>query len=261
LCHLHLTKRKSDMNKKQENKHKNKIIRVTLLVIGTISLIGVIFLQIVTNPTIGFILQAIISTFVILYAIFFNKIPKKLHICILIVCLIPVIFVCFLGIYGNMSNVDYREDAVIVLGAGVRGETVSINLAHRLDRALEYWNENPEAVIVVTGGLGELATITEAEAMARYLIARGVPQEKILLEGKSTSTYENLTFAKEILGEHLGAEFRVVVISNDFHIFRAVRIARQVGLDATGKGAYTLWYTRPANYLREMLAVINMWLF
>jgi len=247
------------MYRREEN--KNKIIRAILLIIGIVSLIGVVFLQIVTNPTIGFMLQAILSVFVILYAIFFNKIHRKIHILIICVCLIPIAFVLFLGIYGNMSNVDYKEDAVIVLGAGVRGETVSLNLAHRLDRALEYWNENPNAVIVVTGGLGELATITEAEAMARYLIARGVPQESILLEDKSTSTYENLTFAKEILNEHFGTEFRVVVVTNDFHIFRAVRTARQVGLDVTGKGAYTLWYTRPANYLREMLAVVNMWFF
>jgi len=249
------------MLKSKSKDNKNKIIRAIILIVGAISLIAVTFLQIVTNPTIGFILQAIVSILIILYGICFNKIPKRGHIVAFCICSIPIMFVLFLGIYGNMSNADYKEDAIIVLGAGVRGETVSRNLAYRLDRALEYWNENSDALIVVTGGLGELATITEAEAMARYLIVRGVPEESILLEEHSTSTYENLTFAKEILNEHFESEFRVVVITNDFHAFRAVRTARQIGLDASHKGARTLWFTLPANYLREMLAVVNMWLF
>ena len=52
----------------------------------------------------------------------------------------------------------------------------------------------------------------------------------------------------------------IVLVTNDFHIYRGVRTARAVGLDVTRMGAPTDWYTWPVNYLREMLAVVNMWL-
>jgi len=89
------------------------------------------------------------------------------------------------------------------------------------------------------------------------LTARGIPRDKILLEELSTSTYENLVFAREILEEHFSDGFRAVLITNDFHIYRAVRTARRAGIDVNRIGAYTNWYTWPVNYLREILAVLN----
>ena len=238
-----------------------KVVRIILVILGLLSLENVIFLSRVSNPTIGFALQAILSVGLIAYAVFFNKIPRKMHITVGILSLIPVVFVLFLGIYGNVSNVDHNEDVVIVLGAGIIGETVTRPLAHRLNTAFYYWQRNPDAYIIVCGGLGNRAVITEAEAMARFLIARGVPRERILLEENSTSTYENLTFAKEILDERFPDGFRAVLVTNDFHIYRAVRTARSVGIDVNRMGAPTDWYSWPVNYLREMLAVVNMWVF
>jgi len=204
-------------------------------------------------------MQGLISICLMLYAIFFNKIPKKIHILTTSLCLIPAVFALFLFAYGNMSNVDYTEDVVIVLGAGVNVEAVSRPLANRLNAAIDYWEQNPNAYIIVCGGLGNRAVITEAEAMARFLIARGVPPDQILLEDMSTSTYENLAFAKIILNEHFPHGFRAVLITNDFHIYRAVRTARHVGLDVSHVGAHTNVSTWPVNYLREMLAVMHMW--
>ena len=168
------------------NNNGAKEMRIIIFIIGTLSLINVILLPLVANPTIGFVMQAVISVCLILYALFFRRIPKKIHVFAGILCLIPVVFALFLGIYGNVSNADYSEDAVIVLGAGVNVETVSKPLARRLDAAIEYWNQNTDSRIVVCGGLGNRAIITEAEAMARYLTARGVPGEVILLEDQST---------------------------------------------------------------------------
>jgi len=241
-----------------------KIIRITLLILGLFGLVNVAFMYLVANPTIGFTIQLALSISLILYALLFNKISgisKKIHVAVGALCLIPLAFVLFLFLYGNVSDVDYTEDAVIVLGAGVHGEQVSRTLARRLDTAIEYWRQNPDATIVVTGGLGNQATITEAEAMARYLIARGVPEARILLEDLSTSTFENLIFAKAILDEHFPDGFRAVLITNDFHIYRAVQMARYVELDVSRVGAYTDWYTWPVNYLREMLAVLQLWFF
>ena len=237
------------------------IIRIIFFILGAMSLVGVWLLSTVSNPTIGFYAQAVLSVCIMLYAAFFNKLPKKFHIWLGVLCLIPAVFVLFLFAYGNTSDADFTEDVVIVLGAGVNHEMVSRPLAHRLYAAIDYWERNPDAYIIVCGGLGNRAIITEAEAMSRFLVRRGIPQEKILLEELSTSTYENLVFAKEILEEHFQGEFRAVVITNDFHIYRATQMARGVGLDVSRVGAHTDWYSRPVNYLREMLAVLHMWVF
>ena len=237
------------------------LFRITIFILATLSLIGVWLLAGVSNPTIGFYAQAAISVFIMIYAVAFNKIPKKIHITLYILAAIPAFFTLFLFTYGNTSNASHAEDVVIVLGAGVNSERVSRPLAHRLDTAAAYWRDNPNAYIIVCGGLGNRATITEAEAMARYLIRLGIPAEKILLEEKSTSTYENLTFAKGILDEHFERDFTAVLVTNDFHIYRAVQTARSLGIDVSRVGAPNDWYSMPVNYLREMLAVMNMWVF
>jgi len=238
-----------------------KAIRAILIFAGLLSLANVAIVLSVSNPTIGFAIQITLSLSVVLYGVFFNKIPKKIHITMGLACLLPVALVIFLFIYGNVSNVNYNEDVVIVLGAGVRGESVTRPLARRLDTAFYYWQRNQDAYIIVTGGLGNRATITEAEAMSRYLQRRGIPRNRILLEEYSTSTYENLKFAREILDAHFAGEYSAVLVTNDFHIYRAVQTARSVGLYVNRHGAYTDWYSWPVNYLREMLAVINMWVF
>jgi len=249
------------MENRKGNRKRYLVLRLALLIIGIFSLSNVIFMYRVANPTIGFTLQAILSVCIIGYAFFLHKLPKWFHIALGAIAAIPLVFTLFLAIYGNTSDADYTEDVVIVLGAGIHGERVSRPLAHRLDAALVYWNENPDAIIVVTGGLGNRATITEAEAMARYLIARGVSETQIIREELSTSTYENLVFAKELLAEDFPDGFRAVLVTNDFHIYRAVRTARQAGIEPSRIGAYTDWYTWPVNYLREMLAVFNLWVF
>lgn len=87
---------------------------------------------------------------------------------------------------------------MIVLGAGLRGERVTDLLARRLDAAYDYHLENPNAVIVVTGGQGPGEDIPEARAMKAYLVEKGVPEKQILEEASSTSTEENFCFAREI---------------------------------------------------------------
>jgi len=177
-----------------------------------------------------------------------------------ILCLIPICFSLFLGIYGNVSTADYTENVVIVLGAGIRGEEVGAHLARRLDTAIDYLRRNPNAVVIVCGGLGVGEVITEAEAMARYLIRHGVSPDRIIKEDRSTSTYENLTFAREILDEYFPDGFRAVLVTNDFHIYRTASLARRAGLYVNRLGAPTPLSALPANYLREMAAVVNMWL-
>jgi len=235
-------------------------MRVVLFTISALLLINVALLGISAWHH-GHTIQVALVASILLYATFFHKIPRKIHIAIAAACIIPVAFTIFLAVYGNAGHVNYNEDVVIVLGAGLRNGEVGGHLANRLDTALDYLQRNPQAMVIVCGGLGANQPVTEAEAMARYLIARGVPPENIFLEDRSTTTYENLAFAKEMLDKHFPNGFRAALVTNDFHIFRASVLAQQKGIDANPLGAPTPWHGFTVNYLREMLAIVNMWIF
>jgi uncharacterized SAM-binding protein YcdF (DUF218 family) len=165
-----------------------------------------------------------------------------------------------IAVYGNTDTVNYNEDAVIVLGAGLRGDKITYPLAYRLDRAVEYLNVNQKALAVVSGGKGSGETVTEAYAMKKYITERGIDPLRIITEEKSTSTSENLRFSKEILDKTLGSGYTCAVITNRFHVLRASLMAKKVGLNATHAGAKIQPYSVPVNYLRELAALLKYFL-
>lgn len=236
-------------------------MKKAIFAIGILSSINAAVLLSLSNMHSGNLFQAAISVAIILYAIIYDKISRKTHVIIVSICLVPVALAIFLAVYAHSGNVDYTEDVVIVPGAGLQRGEAGLHLARRLDAAIVYLNRNTDAVIIVCGGLGARQTITEAEAMKRYLTARGVLPERIILEEKSTSTYENLVFAKEILDRRFPDGFRAVLITNDFHIYRFTSLARRIGISANHVAASTPWFTLVANYLREMAAVTRMCFF
>ncbi len=169
--------------------------------------------------------------------------------------LAAVVGLCaFIAVYGNNDTVTYDEDVLIVLGCAVKGEEPSQPLAARLECALEYSRKNPDVFIVVSGGQGTQEDISEAQCMARYLIERGVSEDKIIKEDRATSTNENYRYSKEILDE-MFSEYSVGVVTNDFHIFRAKQLAKINGLEVTMMHAHTPISSSPMMYLREILAV------
>ena len=157
-----------------------------------------------------------------------------------------------------------KSDApyVIVLGAAVYGETPSISVRHRCDRASEHLASHPDAAAVVSGGQGEGENISEAEAMRRYLIDKGVAQSRILMEDRSTSTWENLTFSKQIIEESGGDPSRVAVVSSAYHLYRARRMAAALGMAADGLASSDGYPVYMAGmYIREALAVWKLWVW
>ena len=196
-----------------------------------------------------------------LYGWFFERLKKMrwLTITILAVFVSVLGFSGFLATYGRRNTADYTEDVAIVLGGGIRQGEVRPTLQMRLDQALAYHRNNPSAMILVTGGTGYGQEISEAEAMARYLIARGIPAGQIILEEVAHSTYTNMTFSREILDAHFDSPPRAVIITSDFHMFRSARFAQNVGIDATTYPSGTPWLGQPFYYLREVAAVIKMW--
>lgn len=158
---------------------------------------------------------------------------------------------------------DNNEDAVIVLGCGLRGTEISRTLKERLNSCIEYYNENPNAIIVVSGGQGLFEEIPEAVAMENYLLENNIPKDKIIKEDKSSSTYENFEFSKKILDELFKdkEDYKVAFITNRFHCYRAYNLAKNVGIEANCYSSSDEWSTAIPSYLRESLAAIKLWIF
>ena len=148
-----------------------------------------------------------------------------------------------------------NPQAVIVLGCQVRGETPSIMLKNRLDTALETLNEYPDTVCVVSGGKGKGEDISEAEAMRRYLTENGIPESRIINEDKSKNTRENISFSKEILDER-GID-RAIIVTNDFHQYRADIYARRNGLTVGHHSAVTRRLNLLNYWVREWAALFD----
>lgn len=150
-------------------------------------------------------------------------------------------------------------DYLIVLGAKVNGSDMSLSLAERAEAALHYLQENPETKVIVTGGRGRGEYITEAEAVETYLLDNDIEATRILKEGKSTSTIENFLFSKDIIAD-LQAD--VVVVSNDFHLFRARMIAERLGyMNIHTLAAPTPNVVKLQTYTREYAAILKSYIW
>jgi len=162
-------------------------------------------------------------------------------------------------LYEGRQTADGRSDYILVLGARVRGETITLSLKERLDTAYTFWSRYPDSTLILSGGQGPGEALTEAEAMRRYLLTRGVPENRILLEDRSTSTYENMLYTKEMLEKTEGGlgNKSFTIVTNDYHLFRSKRLAARVGLNASGLPAPTPPFTLPKAYTRELAAVVK----
>ncbi len=236
-----------------------KMLKYSVLAAGTVMLIYVIAMLLVEGFVMGLVPITAFSAVFMIYGIFFGKMKKAAHIAVLSVSLAVLAFAGSLAIYGNVDNVTYNEDVVIVLGKGLDGDRVPPDLANRLDKSVEYHQKNPEALIVVSGGKGKDEKISEALAMKNYLLEKDIPAEKIVMEDKSTSTQENFEFSSVIIEERLGEEYSAAFITNNFHIYRAQKYAEAAGIMPTHLGADIQWYTVPSNYMREMMTVVVLW--
>lgn len=241
------------------------IIKKGAIVCGSLLVANGLLMTVIANFNIGLLPVYLLGAVLLLYGIFYEKIKWRKLVTGVIAFGISVllIFGSFLAIFGSNDNADYTEQTVIVLGCGIRGERVSVGLAKRLNKAYEYHLKNPEASIIVAGGQGPQEDIPEALAMKRYLVDKGVPEEKIIMEDKSTSTIENFRFSYDIMFEkNLPTHYSVVLVTNAYHVYRASEYAEAEGFkEIKHLGTDIIWYTIPMNYMREMMAVVKMWVF
>jgi len=237
-----------------------KGLRAFLVIAGFLLLLNAGLIAVNANFNAGIIFTAAAGLVLLVYGAFLSRLSKAkwLHIIMSAGLISGCCLIAFIAIYGKVDTATHDEDALIVLGAAIKGEIPGYPLYMRLEAAAAYAGQNPGAVIVVSGGQGFQETITEALAMERHLVRRGVPLERIIKEERATSTFENFLYAKELLDEYFGKPYTTAFITSDFHVFRATKVAESLGLTVTHCQAPILWYTVPTNYLRECAAVLKV---
>ncbi|WP_283679211.1 YdcF family protein [Lentilactobacillus sp. Marseille-Q4993] len=158
--------------------------------------------------------------------------------------------------------VKTAPDYIIVLGTKIRRGGLSPVLKSRVDKAIEYYQKSPEKTkIVVSGAKGKYEPYSEAFGMAQYLAEQGIPADRILLEDKSHTTFQNMQFSKQLIemdwywGNHT-SQPTIIFTTNNFHVFRGAIYARKVGLKANGVGAPTPLYYLPTALFREYVALL-----
>ena len=148
-----------------------------------------------------------------------------------------------------------KLDYIIVLGAGIKGEQVPPLLASRIDQGIEILKKNPKALVIMSGGQGKGEDIPEGEAMARYAINKGIDESKIIIEDKSTNTKENLLFSSKLMTKESP---RVGLVTTSYHVFRALILAKDLGIRCIGFGSVTKWYFTLNALIREFIGYLSM---
>lgn len=159
-----------------------------------------------------------------------------------------------------------RQDYIIVLGSGLMGgNRVTPLLAGRIDRALKVYRRQADKkkkppMLIMSGGKGGDEQIAEGEAMKRYALKQGIPEDRILVEDQSKNTYENMLFSRQLI-ENREADMKhlhILFSTSNYHVFRAGIYARKAELKAQGIGAKTKFYFWYNALLREYVAILAM---
>lgn len=163
------------------------------------------------------------------------------------------------GTFCNYFPVRKEPDAIIVLGSGLIGDKVPPLLAQRLTKGktiYEQFEGRPK--LIVSGGQGADELTSEAAAMANYLMEQGVQKDAILIENRSRTTFENLTFSKAILEEQ-GLGKSVLVVTNSFHALRAGVFMRRLKIPGRSVGSKTAFYYLPSAWIRETVGLVSLY--
>lgn len=233
-------------------------------IFGVLSLLYCISIAIAGFGTYFFLVWGAIGVFSLLLAFLLADREKIARVPAWLKVIAVLLFCLGLALFGAVEGIIFSQyqavpaagaDYVIILGAQWKPEGPSEVLRRRLDTAVKYLNANPEAMAIVSGGQGSNEPISEADGMRQYLVSAGISDERILVEDQSTSTLENLVYSGRLLDKE---NDRVVIVTNNFHMFRALQIARRQGYTKTeGLAASSVAWFAPNNLLREFLGVVK----
>ena len=179
---------------------------------------------------------------------------------ILLLCILLAIIISGMMIF-KMNNHPNEPNNIIVLGCKVKGIKPSLMLKRRLDTAYEYLLENNDVIAIVSGGKGSDEQISEAQCMKEYLVSKGISESRIIMEDKSTSTFENFKFSKDILKERNLSTDTITVVTDGYHQLRASMIAKKLNFKTYSISGYTSWYLLPTYFVREWFGVVYQFMF
>lgn len=250
--------------KKSAPKKKKSLFKTLLILFGALLFAyGLLVLAVIgTGHWFNFMPCAFGAFFVLLGLLVpFFKRHKKIGLTFLLLILVVFVnFVIFEVTIIREANVPPETDAdwVIVLGAKVNGTTPSLVLRKRAEGASDYLAENAGAIAVTTGGKGFDEGMTEAEAAKNTMISFGTDASRILVENESTSTLENLENTRDIIRKAGGSlNDSVVIVTSDFHIYRAKKLASSLGYTSVSAlKTRGLFFLNPYYFAREYAATI-----
>lgn len=186
---------------------------------------------------------------------FGSKLYRSVSLLVVYVLLLMAVYLFSAALNLIHLHKHWGADYIIVLGAGVNGERITPLLAARIDKGIELLGQNPDAVLIMSGGKGPGENVAEAEAMAGYAQENGVSTEQIMVEGKSRSTRENLLYSRELMVKESP---RVIIVTTAYHVFRALLLAKQQGLACVGVGLKTKWYFTINALIREFIGYLSL---
>jgi len=263
-----------DMKKQIDKQKLKKIFFVSVLILGCLGVLATIAaLPVSTSISLGTVFPAMVGVVLIAYGWIKLKRKKKLIpwkvlriIVTAIVCIGIAFFLVIEGIiitYANMQPPDEDVNYCIVLGAGIFPDgRMSLSLKLRLDNAKEYLDEYEDVICIVSGGQGKTEPVAEAYAMRDYLVEQGISESRILTEANSFSTHDNMTFSAQLMEQYNSQlEKTAVIVTNDFHIFRSLAVAKNRGITGYGLACHTPLFVKVTSYMREFLTIINTFLF
>ena len=242
--------------------HQFSWLREAFLILGVVLIVETLIISTLSNYNLGVILPAFFGVPLVFLAFMLPKMNKgfllflKWLIAACYAVAIGIFLVCgFLMTRASSQGENVEVDAVIVLGAAVHGDKVTWVLENRLNTAMEYMQEHPNAICVVSGGQGAGESVTEASAMKKYMVERGMDETRIYTEEKAKNTMENFEFSKAIIDEVADANARIAFVTTNFHVYRAGQVAREQGVNAVGIPADDVWYLRLNNFMRECVGI------
>lgn len=254
---------------------KCKVIQILCIGIGIVGFLW-FFIPVCVGKliNIGNITGIVVSLFIFIYGLKMKTINKyitrlwkykigKMCLGIMGLCIAAVFLLTFIlsmHMIVAVHNKPSEGETVVVLGCRVYGEKASLMLEERIIAVKNYLQENPNAVCILSGGKGAGESISEAECMYRYLVDCGIDPSRLFKEECSTSTRENLSFSKEIIVQQ-NLNRKIAIVTNEFHEYRACKIAENLGLEPTAIAAKTAIWLFPTYYVRELYGILYEWVF
>ena len=230
---------------------------IILTILGAV-LIVVYLLPIIRQVfNFGSIAGASMGTALLVFGLMWNRLTfttQRLVVFVVVIVLAGLWGLTYLILHHGKTNADGQK-ILIVLGCRVKGDVPSVALQKRVDSAYFYLLSNPDARAILSGGQGRDEFISEAECMRKMLTDRGISSDRLLLEDKSASTYQNIKLSMKYIKD--AGVNEIAVATSEYHQKRARLICKKFGLTAYSVSSKTDPLILPVFVLREIFALVK----